>query len=97
MAASGWLISCASVEAISPNSLRRASRASSFCTSRSRASVSSRSVRSRMKPVKKVSPAELASPTVSFMGKVEPSFLRPTTTRSMPMIRFSPVSRWCRM
>ena len=33
------------------------------------------------------------SPTASFMGKVEPSLRWPVTTRSMPMMRFSPVVR----
>ena len=44
-------------------------------------------------PVKKRRPAEFISPTASSMGKVEPSLRSATTTRPMPMMRFSPVLR----
>ena len=53
MADSGWLSSCASVEAISPSAVRRDMCISSACISCRRAWVSWRSVRSRTKPVKK--------------------------------------------
>ena len=46
-----------------------------------------------MKPVKKRWSPDRISPTASFIGKVEPSLRWPTTTRSMPMMRFSPVVR----
>ena len=46
-----------------------------------------------MKPVKKRRSPDFISPTVSFIGKVEPSLRSPMTTRSMPMMRFSPVER----
>ncbi len=52
MAVSGWLISWASVEAISPSAVKRDMWTSSDCSSCSRVSVRWRSVRSRMKPVK---------------------------------------------
>ena len=57
------------------------------------ASVCWRSVRSRMKPVKKRCSPERISPTASSIGKVEPSLRSPTTTRPMPMMRRSPVVR----
>ncbi len=50
---SGWLSSCASADAISPMAVSRDMCTSSACSSCSRASVCWRSVRSRMKPVKK--------------------------------------------
>jgi len=46
-----------------------------------------------MKPLKKRPSPDRISPTSSFMGKVEPSSRWPVTTRSMPMMRFSPVVR----
>ena len=53
MADSGWLSSCASADAISPIAVKRDMWTSSDCSSCSLASVCWRSVRSRMKPVKK--------------------------------------------
>ena len=53
-------------------------RASSVCSSCNCRSVSWRSVRSRMKPVKKRRSPDRISPTSSFMGKVEPSLRWPS-------------------
>src|ERR1700674_5616580 len=94
MAESGWLSSWASAEAISPSAVSREMCTSSDCSSWSRASTSWRSVRSRMNPVKKRALSDFISPTASSIGKIEPSLRAPTTTRPVPMIRFSPVRKY---
>ena len=63
-------------------------------TARKLASLSCRSVRSRINPVKNRWLAVFTSPTLHLSGKVEPSLRSPTTTRPMPMIFRSPVFRY---
>ena len=68
--------------------------ASIFCAWRSSCSILTRAVRSRMKPVKMEAPPSFTSPTASSMGKIVPSLRCASTSRPMPMIRFSPVRRY---
>ena len=89
---SGWLISCASVEAISPSAVKRG-HADELRLELLEAGLGLLAFGQVADEPGEVAhrPPERISPTASSIGKVEPSLRWPTTTRPIPMMRRSPV------